>query len=1271
MPPQEPTADQPTRPAAPPPPRRRWWRWILGTPLLLGVLLTGSALYLVNTETGLRWLFDLAAAHTPGTLGASRVDGRLTGPLHLEDLALALADGTRVHITRLDIDWHPRALLDGELKLLGVHGSGIILTTPGGEETPPGEPFSGISLPLGLTIEALTLETLELRFADAGPLALQRIELAGGARAERVRIERLAITSPLVDVTLQGGLGLSPELPLEVQTHWSYRPPEGGALTGAGPITGDLRRLTLHQRIEGALSGNLQGEVRELQGALSWGAELSLEQGDLTPYLPAFPAQLSGALRAGGDLQRQAFKADLALREPRLGQLNAELEGALEAGRLEIGQLRLDSPQGTRVDGNGQWQSATGAFDLDLSWNGLRWPLSGEQPQVRSDQGQLQLNGTPEDYSHRCALRLAAPQLPPLRLEARGEGDLEEIRFEHLAAHPPQGVLEGRGSFAWAPHPAWRLELEGRELDPGLLLPELPGRIALRLRGEGALPEQGLESTLDLERLNGTLRGYPLQGSGSARLVGDELTLHGITLSTGENRVEAEGRIGRTLDLRWRLDAPALDQAWPGLSGHLRGQGTLSGTPGNPAGQGRIEGSELGYGDWRLEGLNGEMALTAGADGPVSLELEARRPRLADQRWERLGLTLSGRRQQHRVALHLTDPAAPSIELTMDGALDPAERWRGQITDLAIRHSAAGAWRLEQPAALALQAGRVALAPACLSADPGQLCLEVKGDPGAAWSGSLQGRRLPLDLLAPWLDPLHLSGEAELELELEANPSGRLSGTAQARIPRGALQVDALQSEVGAPTKTLDLSGSSANARLNAQGAEASLQLPVAGLGRIEGGARLPGLRPDTFAVQRQRIEGELRVEIPDLAPLAWTTPHLSAVQGRATADFQLAGTLEAPRIEGQAQLTGGAAELPVIGLRLEQIEARLQAPDPGRLRYQVALRCAEGNMELEGETRLDAAADWPGTLRLRGQECVAVDIPEAKVWLSPDLTLRRERGATHLEGDLSIPRARLRPGELPKGAATGSADLVVVENGKPVEEQGRDLQLHTRIRLRLGDQVNFEGFGLRADLGGDLTLIDEPGRPVLGNGALNIDQGSYRAYGQDLTIEHGRVLYAETPVDNPALELRAIRKSGQITSGIRVDGTLKKPRLALFSRPPMSQSETLSYLLTGQPPGAGGSLDQAALSAALAAGGAGSLSGEIARQVGLDELRLETGQQLGEASVVAGTWLSPRLYAQYVNNLGVRESRLRLRYDLTERLQIQTESGTGQGIDLFYTIED
>ncbi|MEW8383303.1 MAG: translocation/assembly module TamB domain-containing protein, partial [Candidatus Thiodiazotropha taylori] len=207
-----------------------------------------------------------------------------------------------------------------------------------------------------------------------------------------------------------------------------------------------------------------------------------------------------------------------------------------------------------------------------------------------------------------------------------------------------------------------------------------------------------------------------------------------------------------------------------------------------------------------------------------------------------------------------------------------------------------------------------------------------------------------------------------------------------------------------------------------------------------------------------------------------------------------------------------------------------------------------------------------------------------------------------------------------------------------------------------------------RGNFKGDLLIIDEPGRPVIGRGRLGIEEGVYKAYGQDLKIERGYALFADSPVDNPGINIRAVREVDDVVAGLRVSGTLKSPKLDLFSTPAMSESDVLSYILTGRPPGE--SSGQVGLAAALKASGASDLAAELGRRFGLEEFRLDTGSSLEEASFVAGTYLSPRLYVQYINELSSAESKLRMRYDLTDRWQLEAETGRTQAGDFFYTFE-
>jgi translocation and assembly module TamB len=354
-------------------------------------------------------------------------------------------------------------------------------------------------------------------------------------------------------------------------------------------------------------------------------------------------------------------------------------------------------------------------------------------------------------------------------------------------------------------------------------------------------------------------------------------------------------------------------------------------------------------------------------------------------------------------------------------------------------------------------------------------------------------------------------------------------------------------------------------------------------------------------------------------------------------------------------------SELSLVGRSagLEAVEFEGQAVSGG------------GRLTLSGRTRLVPSEGFPTVLSLRGKEFVVVDIPEAWMPISPDLTLKSEGDTLLLSGELYVPRARLRPRSQPEGTVSTSADVVVVSGQAPKPRP--EPKLHTDVRLRLGDQVSFEGFGLRARFEGNLVISQEPRRPAKGNGQVNIRDGTYKAYGQDLTIENGRVIFADSPVENPGLDIRAVRKVDNVTAGVRVTGTLKNPKLAIFSDPAMSQSEALSYLVLGRPLERGAGTDKASAQALVdqaAVAGGGLLAKEVGRQLGLDDVRLERSKSGEDLSLLVGTYLSPKLYAQYVTSIQTKSNRLRLRYDLTPRVEIQTETGDAHGLDVFYKIE-
>jgi translocation and assembly module TamB len=446
------------------------------------------------------------------------------------------------------------------------------------------------------------------------------------------------------------------------------------------------------------------------------------------------------------------------------------------------------------------------------------------------------------------------------------------------------------------------------------------------------------------------------------------------------------------------------------------------------------------------------------------------------------------------------------------------------------------------------------------------------------------------------------------------------------------------------------------------------MQLPLVGLGEIAGTGDLPGLTLDRDDWSQQPLTGRLRLDVGDLSRISLLSPKLQNAKGRIDGDIGLQGSLGSPKVSGGVDLVDASLDIPELGLELRQLGMQVKALSQSELGLTGGLSSGEGKLTLDGKIELNGEAGFPLQLNLKGSDFTVANIPEAEVHVSPNMHFERNGKSAKLKGEVFIPFARIRPRALPESAVSNSDDLVVVSADDP-EPEAEEVPLSAEVRIIFGDRVSFDGFGLRGKLTGRLLVIDEPKRPVIGRGRIGILEGTYRAYGQDLQIERGYALFVDSPVDNPGLDVRAIREVEDVIAGIRVSGTLKKPNIDLFSSPVMSESDALTYLITGRAPGEGGG-QSVGVMAALSASGAGAAAEEVARQFGLDELRVDAGSSLEEASVVAGTYLSPKLYLQYINELASRETKIRIRYDINKRLQLEAETGKSQAGDLFYTFD-
>ena len=113
-----------------------------------------------------------------------------------------------------------------------------------------------------------------------------------------------------------------------------------------------------------------------------------------------------------------------------------------------------------------------------------------------------------------------------------------------------------------------------------------------------------------------------------------------------------------------------------------------------------------------------------------------------------------------------------------------------------------------------------------------------------------------------------------------------------------------------------------------------------------------------------------------------------------------------------------------------------------------------------------------------------------------------------------------------------------------PIEEPAKE-PIRLDLTLGAGERLYFQGRGLDTRLAGEVRLTGTPGPGLKAEGVIRTVSGTYDGYGQELTIERG-VLTFQGPLDNPRLNVLALRKGLPVEAGVEVLGTMTRPRVRL-----------------------------------------------------------------------------------------------------------------------------
>lgn len=1266
----------------------RRWRRVFGVGLaaVLVVALAG-ALTLAFTPVGLRVTDHLVRRVLPGALTGT-ITGTLAGRVHIRELSYR-DDALTVHVASAEVAWQ----VTGKGLELTLTADGVAITTakqPAQAPTPtPTLTLPTIALPLPLhrahfRVGDLRINGSEPALSVAGTLAMT---------ASRLQIADLSVAAGEQRVQARGWLETRGDYPLDLQLEQSlvYAPAAGDpqTVTGASHISGDLAHLRIVQELAGALRAQLDGEVLDALGELRWQAQMALAPTALAPLAPALgPLVASAKLTGSGTLDSLSAAASyrlsgLSLRddagnETELGAIDGRLDATLAVRLVTLNALDINhADTGTRVTASGSFDLDSRALALTARWRGERIPRGAADPLPLATEGEVSGRGSLDDYAFDGHGKLAVAGYPEATISIRGTGTQQGVAIGAARFSTKDSRADAQGTLAWAPDLRGDLAVELTDIDPGLLLPEWPGRLSGQAHLSGTLADGRRSATLALPRLSGTLRGFAVAAEGTASIADDQVEIGKFTVHSGQSKVVASGQIKDDWDLRLAVHSPDLAELLPAAGGRLSGDVRVSGAREHPRASVDLDAGALHYANYRLASLKLAADLDTAAAGRVDVKATALGLHVAaadgaarseaTRELQRLEIGIAGTRAQHRVTARAQTSDA-RIALGGRGGLDPDYRWTGELDELTLSQPAAGEWRLRAPAPVVAGAAQVELGALCLTATSGTGSLCAEGAWRADnWRGTVDISALPFSLFAP-LGPenLALTGTLSGHAEAAGSAAGLTSGN-------GELTTSAGEVDLGKGAAPIRFEPGVANFALDGAGLNAAIDLRLGAAGGLRGRVALPGWRGGDFA-PHQAVTGDAHINLTALAVMNAIDTGTANISGALTGDLQLAGTLGAPRLSGEMALKDGNVEVSELGIRLRDIHLALAAAADGNIGIEGALRSGDGTLRIAGNLRADPAVGWPLDLTATGADLLVIDTPEAVATASPQLTLKTTGEGIQLNGDIGIPKARLTPRKLPESAVKVSADAVILprEGQATASPTPPPLQVHSALRIILGDEVKFDGLGLRGRLAGTLAIDDTPGKPSRASGAITIHDGVYEAYGQNLNISQGRLLFAG-PMDNPGLDIRAARTVDTVTAGITATGTAKDPQIRLFSTPPMAESDALAYLLLGRPlnqtSGSDGNLLMAAAS------GMGLSKGEdiaqsIGRSLGLDEVRLSASGDAGAVGLTVGRYLSPKLYVRYLAGAFGAAGALQLRYRLRPHLELQTESGDRAGGDLFYSIE-
>ncbi len=1287
----------------------RFWLWVRNSlrlviyiPLLLLVL----AALLIGTPFGSRVSVMLADKFVPG-LDISYHSGTLNQEISVEHVHWQMP-GIDVKTQRLSLNWDPLCLFNRQVcvNALDVAKVTVAIDTdaiPTGDATETNasdEPDTLLTLPISINLNRSELNDIKIRVNDM-QFNSHRLELSALWPDAVIEVNHLysdgleviiPLAADLADSTAtETETATSTEAKQESKTAAQAKPEAKQPETSTDkqhphkddspwalahmphlfiPVAVDVQDLRLDN--SALRIGDRQDvfSVIELIASLR-GTELSVDKLDAEhsygklcvnghmSFTHTWPLNYQAhlTLNQGSFLaDMPPLSADVAVKGD-FSELNTDVSVTGELAANLRGQINLQQPE------------------LPFSLHGqkidLHWPLVTPDYQIKS--GAILVSGNLNSQLAAVSGFVDSPFSPTLVLAADMLHENEQLTIKQLSMLQELTSVHLKGELNYQQELTWKANLAIAGFNPASMtlplsqpLPE--GLLALNLDTQGLVDGDKWQASVTNTEVSGTLKQEQVSAMGNISIDNNLFIIaDNFTIDALGSHLSLNGQLAKEWRLNAELDVPDMSKWSNDAAGKLHAKVDLTGTEAAPKLVASADLLNASYLSNSLAKLTLDFNAVLKQQRQYTLAIKGQTAKAGAMEISELNLNSQGNSKDQQTELDVKGTVDVDTKIITN--FNEAKQYlTGQMTAFNAT-TPLGRWILDDPVNLNWSQTKMLgqFSPLCLKQANNQVCLSTESGVGARGDTQLSFSGAPGEVLKPLLPPgLEWQGLARLVANAAWSPNTKPKAQLVLQLPEGHLIVSRQNEQnVDVPYQKVEIA-----AELNQQQLTTRLQASAGQQMSIDSAIDI-AVTPD------RSLTGHLTIEHGDLSTWLPFIPQLAILKGEVTTQIAIGGSLAQPQLTGNVTINGGAIASNANPTLIEDVNFRVN------FERQQASTFATWRMG-HGAGRLDGDVDWTtgeplGTINIHGEKLDVIAPPLAILQVSPQLVLEMKPSNLHLKGKVTIPSGAITIVQLAPGGVALSSDVVFNDSTSAEQQQSAPFPFSTDLNIQVEPNVAIQGLGLKGNLSGNLNLQQQVNRPPFLFGEVKVVNGSYRFLGQTLQINVGELQFTG-PADVPNLNIEAIRaiKEENVTAGVRITGTAKKPVVTLFSNPPKEQAEILSYIIKGSGFSNGDdSNDALMMGAALALGnqlGGGAMSEigntatNLIEKFGFNNVQLDTND---DGQVAISGYIGEKLMVKYGVGVFNPGYELTVRYYLLSRLYLETVSGTlGQSLDIYYSFD-